>query len=103
MKKILQKNIVLLFFVGISFHAYSQDLENIAKQKPLRISGTIGGNYSSTFTNDTGRAPLPSSYNFNANINFDVFGFSVPLTVVLSNGKFNVVNAHENKNILISI
>jgi hypothetical protein len=93
MKKIVQKNIALIFFVCISIHAFSQNIENIGKQKPLRISGSIGGNYSSTFTNDTGRAPLPSSYNFNANINFDVFGFSVPLTVVLSNGKFNVVNA----------
>ncbi len=93
MKKILQKNITLLFFVCITVCAYSQDLNNIEKQKPLRITGSIGANYSSTFTNDTGRAPLPSAYNINANINFDMFGFSVPLTIVLSNGKFNVVNA----------
>lgn len=82
-----------MFFVCVSINAYSQNIDDMGKQKPLRISGSIGGNYSSTFTNDTGRAPLPSSYNINANINFDVFGFSVPLTVVLSNGRFNVVNA----------
>lgn len=93
MKKILQKSIAAIFFVCVAGCVYSQNIDNIGKQKPLRISGSIGGNYSSTFTNDTGRAPLPSSYNINANINFDVFGFSVPLTVVLSNGKFNVVNA----------
>jgi hypothetical protein len=93
MKKILQKNIAIVIFVGVTVGAYSQNIDHIGKQKPLRISGSIGGNYSSTFTNDTGRAPLPSSYNINANINFDVFGFSVPLTAVLSNGKFNVVNA----------
>ncbi|MEJ7826593.1 MAG: hypothetical protein WKF91_00295 [Segetibacter sp.] len=93
MKNILQKNIILLFLVCITPSVFSQDLGNIGKQKPLRISGSIGANHSSTITNDTGRAPLPSSYSLNASINFDVFGFSVPLTVVLSNGQFNISNA----------
>ena len=91
-------NIVLkiLFILLIASHSvfvYSQDLGNLGKQKPIRISGSIGANYSTTFTNDTGRAPLPSSYSFNSNINLEVFGFNIPVSVVLSNGKLNVSNA----------
>lgn len=93
MIKILQINILFIFFVGISSQVNAQNIETLGKQRPLQISGSLAANYSSTFTNDTGRAPLPSSYNFNANINFSVYGFSVPLTVVVSNGKFNIINA----------
>ena len=93
MKNILQKNIAALFFVLITGGSYAQDLGNMGKQKPLQISGSIGANHSSTFTNDTGRAPLPSFYSLNAGVNLKVFGFDVPLTAVLSNGKLNVSNA----------
>ena len=93
MKKIIQKTIPVLFFLCVTACGYSQDLQNIGKKKPLKLTGSVGANYSSTFTNDTGRAPLPSSYSFNAGLNFELFGFSVPVTVAVSNGRFNISNA----------
>ena len=81
----------LLLFVSVMFQLSlsGQDLETISKEKPFTIHGGVGLNYSHIFTNDSNRIPMPMFWNVNVNLNMTVYGISIPLSAVLTNGKFN--------------
>jgi hypothetical protein len=92
MKHRLPNYACLLIAIAVATACGAQDLGDL-HGKALGVSGSIGASYMSTITSDTGRAPLPSSYSFDANINLSVYGFSIPLTAVFSNGRVNVANS----------
>lgn len=86
-------------FVFILFSFFSivllvaQDLENIAKQKPFQLHGALGFNYTGTMTNDSNRIPMPNFWSANVNLTASVYGFSIPFSAVLTNGKMSVANS----------
>ncbi len=67
-----------------------QELENIAKQKPFKISGGFGFNYTSTNSNDSNQVPMPAYWGANLNLNLSIYGISIPVSAVLTNGKVNL-------------
>ncbi len=85
--------ILIIITLFVSSSVLAQDIETIAKQKPFHISGGVGANYSYLFTNDSNRVPMPGFWNVNLNLNMEVYGISLPLTAMVTNGKFDVVNS----------
>jgi len=80
-----------LLFLTIALSA--QDLTNIKDLKPFHISGSIGCSYTATITNDSNRVPMPNFWNANANLNIEVYGISIPLSAVVTNGSMNFSNS----------
>ncbi len=77
--------VALLVTLCCSIQAYAQDLSKIGTSPPIKVSG--GANITSIFYNANGipnrRDPL--TYFLNANLNFDVYGMSIPLSFSYSN------------------
>ena len=70
--------------------ATAQDIENIAKQKPFAITGGFGLNYTSTSSSDSNRIPMPVFWGANLSLNLSIYGISIPVTAVFTNGKVNL-------------
>ena len=70
--------------------ATAQDLENISKQKPVTISGGLGLNYTSIHSSDSNRVPMPDYWGASLNLNLSIYGISIPVTAVFTNGKVNL-------------
>jgi len=85
----------IFLFISLLFgnFIFGQDIETISKQKPFQINGGVGLNYTYTMTNDSNRVPMPSFWNINLNLNMQVYGISIPITAVITNGKFDIVNS----------
>ncbi len=83
----------LLLLLGLP-NLKAQDIEKIAKAKPLQVSGGLGLN--NVFYNANGinaRRNLPYQYYINGNVSFTFFGeLVVPLTVSYSNQQLNYNN-----------
>ncbi|MEI6124047.1 MAG: hypothetical protein WCQ95_10525 [Bacteroidota bacterium] len=84
---------IAVFIMLMSVSAFGQDLEHIAKQKPFHVSGGVGAGYTHMFTNDSSGVPMPSFWNVNLNLNFSIYGVSIPLSAMITNGKFDLVNS----------
>ena len=67
----------------------AQNLETIGREKPLRISGGISANqiFYSASGIDSRRDPY--SYFLSGNLNFDLYGWSMPLSFSFSNQKLS--------------
>lgn len=78
----------LLFTVFTVFPAFAQDLGNIGKSQPLKVNGGISANAIAYTSNDAQRRN-PFSYYLNGNINFSVYGWSIPLSFSYSNRSFS--------------
>ncbi len=93
----LTVRISLLILISIVFpfseSIYSQNIENISKQKPFSINGGVGLSYTSTITNDSNRIPMPSYWGTNINMNVSIYGIRIPLTAVYTNGKLTLANS----------
>lgn len=75
----------LLLVAGLYLTGYSQDLSNIAKEKPIRISGSIGTSNSFYTTTSTTSYRAPFSNNFYANLNLTLYGIDIPFSFYYSN------------------
>lgn len=84
---------ILFPLLLLTFGLSAQDLENIKNQKPFQISGNIGGSYIATITNDSNRIPMPSFWNANVMLNVNIYGVSIPLSAVLTNGNVSFYNS----------
>jgi hypothetical protein len=80
---------ILFPLLLLTFGLSAQDLANIKNQKPFQISGSIGGSYIATITNDSNRIPMPSFWNANVMLNVNIYGVSIPLSAVLTNGNIS--------------
>ncbi|MFZ6010922.1 MAG: hypothetical protein ACOYXT_11310 [Bacteroidota bacterium] len=68
-----------------SFGAFGQNIESIGKDKPLTISGGISTNQIFYAASGIDSRRDPYSYYFTGNLNFNLYGWSVPLSFSLSN------------------
>lgn len=86
MKKRYLNIICFLIFAGLTSPLYSQDLESIGKEGGINVSGGISTNqiYYSAFSEGAANRD-PYSYFLSGNLNFDIYGWSIPLTYTYSN------------------
>ena len=67
----------------------AQDISQIAKSDPLIITGSIGTN-NTYFHSSAGLGYMsPLSNSFFANLNFNIYGFSMPFSIYFSNDNLN--------------
>lgn len=84
--------ISFLFIFSFSTFSFSQDLENISKQKPFELRGSLsfgGGYYSSTGFNSTRR---PYSYSIIGAPVVSVYGIQIPMNITITEGSRQVNN-----------
>ncbi|WP_445737583.1 hypothetical protein [Mariniflexile sp.] len=77
---------LLLITIGLfsCFAAHAQDIQNIANQKPFKISGTIGA--TTTFFNADGRTSNrePFSWAIQGNPTISIYGVDIPFSFTFS-------------------
>ena len=88
MKRSLQ-TILFLFFIQISF---AQNIENIGKQKPLKLSGSFSTTLNYIGTNDTIRKTTPFVYFVSGTLNTSVYGVSLPMSYTFSKNNSDFSN-----------
>jgi hypothetical protein len=77
--------ILLLLIANLSIHA--QNLDLIGKEKPFRVNGGISLNQIGYYSNDSISRREPYSYFLSGNVNFSIYGWSIPFTFSYSNQK----------------
>lgn len=77
--------VVVLGAVLASFDAVSQNLETIGKEKPLTVTGGISANQIFYTAQGIESRRDPYSWFLNGNINFSLYGWSIPLSFSYSN------------------
>ncbi len=87
--KMLITVFIALFVVNIQ----AQDMAKVGKEKPFSISGGLGFNYTTTIANDSNRIPMPQFWSGNLNVNLSVYGFSIPVSAIITNGKVSLTHA----------
>jgi len=75
-------------FLLVSISAKSQNLEQIGSREALTISGGVSANQTFFHSNLAGSSRDPYAYFLNGNINFSIYGLSVPLSFSYSNQSF---------------
>lgn len=77
----------LLVFLALCWclQAHSQDLSNIKKEKPVKISGSIGTSNSFYTTSSSTNYRAPFSNNVYANLNLSLYGIEFPFSFYYSN------------------
>jgi len=86
---IIRKVLVVLVAFLLSVSIQAQDLEHIGKQKPFQLSGGVGLSYSYTIANDSNPVAMPFFWNANVNLNMSVYGISIPVSAMITNGRFD--------------
>ena len=77
--------LALLFLTSHIFTLHSQNLENLGKEKPLKINGGIS--FNQIFYDAVGihSGRMPYTYYVAGNLNFTIYGWSVPFSYFYSN------------------
>lgn len=88
----MNRVLIIVFLVGISFFSFSQDLSTIKSQKPIEIKGSlsIGTGYYSSYGFNTTRKPF--SYSFIGSPVVSVYGVQIPFNITVSEGSKQVNN-----------
>jgi hypothetical protein len=73
--------ILLLWFSA----GKAQNLENLGKGKPLKLTGGISANQVLYLSNDSIRRRDPYNWVLTGNINFNIYGWNVPFSYTFSN------------------
>lgn len=81
--------IICTLYLIIFAPSKGQDLSNIGKSKPLTIDGSIGATQVYFDSNRPSSYRKPYSYTLTANLNIAVFGWSIPLSGIYSNNRWN--------------
>lgn len=68
---------------------WAQDLSSVGKSSPVTMNGGLSFNQVFFDSNDTLSLRDPYAYTLMANVNFSVFGWSIPLSAVYSNRKWS--------------
>ena len=76
---------LLLIFLALPLVGIGQNLETIGKEKPLTMTGGISFNQIFYTASGIDSRRDPYSYYVAGNINFSLYGWSVPLSFSLSN------------------
>lgn len=83
--------IIVLFWFGLLNSSKSQNLESIAKQKPVIFSGSVHNSAQFYSTTDTNSMLSPFSYVLSGNFNLSLYGINMPFSVLYSNQNYNYV------------
>ena len=77
--------IAFTFVLSFNQQVIGQNLENIGKENPLKISGGISANqiFYDAIGGSSGRDPY--TYYLSGNLNFNLYGWSIPLSYIYSN------------------
>lgn len=79
-------SIILLWFILLSTGAlYGQSIEQVGQGQILRVSGGVNTNHVFYTRSDTIERRDPYNYFVTGNLNFDLYGWSVPLSFTYSN------------------
>jgi hypothetical protein len=81
----LLRALFVLCLLHYSFPGYAQNLESIGKEKPVSVSGGVSLNQIFYTANGTTLRRDPYSYFASGNINFSLYGWSIPLSFSYSN------------------
>lgn len=81
--KLIRQSIFYIFLL-ISGSIFSQDIENIAKQKPFTFHGSIGLNLMVYAVDGIPPRQLPFSYLISANATASIYGIELPFSFVFS-------------------
>lgn len=84
----MNRTLLLIFLLSIPFLSSSQniDVESIKKNDPLKIGGALNANLVYNSQKIVGMPPI--SYFLSGTVNFNFWGFDVPLSLNYSNRKF---------------
>jgi hypothetical protein len=77
--------LIILFLLFLSFACFSQNLESIGKASPLKISGGFNATGIGYAASGLTARRDPFNYFLTGNLNFEIYGMSVPLTFSYSN------------------
>ncbi len=80
---------IIVLLISITSNSFSQDIENIANQKPFDFSGSLNTSSNLYFTSDTGSSRAPWTYLLTGNFNVSVYGISMPFSFMYSNQNFD--------------
>lgn len=76
---------LLWIFIALPLVGYGQNLESIGKEKPVTINGGLSLNQIFYAASGIDSRRDPYSYYASGNLNFNLYGWSVPLSFSLSN------------------
>jgi hypothetical protein len=76
---------VTLWLLSSVHLGYGQDLAAIGKAKPLKVTGGLTTNHIAYGASSNAGRRDPYSFFFSGNVNFDLYGWSVPLSFTYSN------------------
>lgn len=76
---------LLLGLLMLTNNVSAQDFSRIGKAKPLTISGGFATNHIAYFSNNAVARRDPYNYFLSANLNLDIYGWSVPLSFTYAN------------------
>lgn len=77
--------LALTFVLSFNQQVIGQNLENIGKEKPLKVTGGISANqiFYDAVGGSSGRDPY--TYYLSGNLNFNLYGWLIPLSYIYSN------------------
>jgi len=90
MKKIRFKyfTTISIIFIFCRF-LNGQELSEINKKALLTVNGGCSINQIAYFTNDTLKGRDPFAFTFMANLNFSIYGWTIPFSVIYSNRRWS--------------
>ena len=74
----------ILFLSATAIRATSQDLENLKKQKPFTLSGTIGASASFYTSTETTYTQPPYAWAVNGNFTGNLYGVALPVSFLIN-------------------
>ncbi|MGF1636660.1 MAG: hypothetical protein ACFCUU_06260, partial [Cyclobacteriaceae bacterium] len=81
----IQTLFFIVFLLSISFlPVFSQDLEGMKDQKPVRVSGRVGLSTQTYNTNRSNPSRDPFIWSFHGNTTIDLYGVTMPFNFVIS-------------------
>ncbi len=73
--------IIIAFFTSFTIlPLYSQNLELIGREKPLKVNGGLSINQTLYASSDSIARRDPYNYYITGNLNFSIYGWSIPLS-----------------------
>ena len=85
----MQRLTLTLLTCFLVYGIQAQNLEIVGKEKPFKMNGGISVNQVGYLSNDTISQRDPYTYYLNGNLNFNIYGWSVPFTFSYTNQKLN--------------
>lgn len=86
--KLLSSRIIILLVFLVQAQAFAQDLEQIGVKKGVKVSGNVSTSHFVYSSNNIDQRSDPYFWVANGNLNFDLYGISVPLSFTYSNQEF---------------